>query len=274
MKKIQYFWVIAGIFMRFFCNAQDFAYNLGAPSREVKLDKELEEISGLSMVRDGILACVEDEQGILYLIDISQKKIIQKIPFAKKGDYEGVEIWRNTAFVLRSDGNIYEIKNFTKNPKVKEYHTFLSKRNNTEGLCYDPESRSLWIVCKGEAYVKESHKKRKALYTFSISHKTLQTDPFLVIDWDDLNKFSSKKQHFNPSAVAIHPLSKDIYILASSGEIMVVMDRQGKIKAIQKLARSTFSQPEGICFDKTGTMYISNEGRGGRASILLFEYRK
>jgi uncharacterized protein YjiK len=37
---------------------------------------------------------------------------------------------------------------------------------------------------------------------------------------------------------------------------------------------SLFKQPEGLAFDRRGNMYISNEGAGGDANVLLFNYKR
>ena len=54
---------------------------------------------------------------------------------------------------------------------------------------------------------------------------------------------------------------------------MVVLDRDGKIKFIQELDSKIFKQPEGICFRRDGTMFISDEGRSGHGNILEFKYQ-
>ncbi len=41
---------------------------------------------------------------------------------------------------------------------------------------------------------------------------------------------------------------------------------------IKQLDKKTFRQPEGICFDPEGNLFISNEGQGGKANILIFKY--
>jgi uncharacterized protein YjiK len=41
--------------------------------------------------------------------------------------------------------------------------------------------------------------------------------------------------------------------------------------AMVKLRSKVHAQPEGICFSPDGTLYISNEGDGGDATILQFE---
>ena len=40
------------------------------------------------------------------------------------------------------------------------------------------------------------------------------------------------------------------------------------------LEEKYFIQPEGICIDAYGNMYISNEGRNGKGNILLFKPSK
>ena len=42
--------------------------------------------------------------------------------------------------------------------------------------------------------------------------------------------------------------------------MIVVTDRQWKVKAVHHLNSNMFIQPEGIAFDNAGNLYISNEG--------------
>jgi len=49
--------------------------------------------------------------------------------------------------------------------------------------------------------------------------------------------------------------------------------RQWKLKKTYQLDPILFKQPEGLAFDSKGNMYISNEGHGGNANVLLFNYK-
>ena len=53
---------------------------------------------------------------------------------------------------------------------------------------------------------------------------------------------------------------------------MVVYDKANTLVHVQKLDKKVFAQPEGIVFDRNGTLYISNE-KDDRASatLLVFE---
>ena len=55
---------------------------------------------------------------------------------------------------------------------------------------------------------------------------------------------------------------------------MVVLDPSGSPKNVVMLDKDIHRQPEGLCFDKKGNMYISNEGRGLVAKIYQYKYLK
>jgi uncharacterized protein YjiK len=130
----------------------------------------------------------------------------------------------------------------------------------------------------------------KAIYKFNLLEEKLENKPFLLIDLNqilDINKLSSYEKvsfkiagvfndsgdiRFQPSGIAIHPFSGHIYIIASVGKSLIVFDRKGNIRAIKKLNKKLFQQPEGICFGPNGDLFISNEGKGGKATILKFKY--
>ena len=85
-------------------------YNFESPSEKYDLPDKLKEISGLSYYKENQLICVNDEQGKIFIYDINQQKIIDKIPFGKDGDYEGVEVVGDEVFVLKSDGKLKGFK--------------------------------------------------------------------------------------------------------------------------------------------------------------------
>ena len=269
--------------MPFSCNSvsrdvssfDDFPYHLNEPDQVFKLKSELEEISALTYLEDHKLACVQDEDGILYIFDTHQGEIVSKYNFGDGGDYEGIEVVGNTAYVLRSDGTLYEILNFSDNaPKVNTYETPLNAKNDTEGLGYDPTQNCLLIACKEQGFIDEKSDDQRAVYRFDLENKTLIQQPYLVIEEGKLAARTRKKISFHPSGIAVHPLTQELYIIASNGKLLVVMDTNGNILAAKSLPANVFNQPEGICFAPDGTLYISNEGRDGNGNILRFIYKK
>ena len=269
-----------------------FIYGLEDPDARYKLPDYLEEISGLSYIGKGNIACVQDEKALIYILNLETEKILDKYDFGKDADYEDIAVVDKTAFVLRNDGDIYRVLDYRKNePKVKKYETPLKEKNDTEGLAYDPLTSTLLIACKGSPSIDKDkpYEGYKAIYKFDLEKEELVEEPHFLIDlgkldsYIDQNAFSrlslrvARRLHliesttsFEPSGLAIHPLCGAIYIISSVGKLLIILDRHGKVKDVKELDPRLFRQPEGICFSPNGDMYISNEGRGGKAYILKF----
>ena len=271
-----------------------FPYTLRTPSQVVELDGSLNEISGLSMAyRDTKLACVNDELGKIYLLNTTDGKIQQEIPFWKDADYEGIEIKGTDAYVVKSSGTIYEVKHFgTEGQEVTKYNTALGKVNDVEGLCLSSDKSQLLLACKGQAGIDGQNVESKNIYAFDLSTKTLDTLPYRQINRLEVNTFLNKQteipkleklvEFFDPShpsftlapsGLAIHPKTGNFYLISSVGKVFMVLDGEGKILYIEKLSKKIHPQPEGICFAQDGTLYISSEGKElgvGRINKFVF----
>jgi uncharacterized protein YjiK len=81
------------------------------------------------------------------------------------------------------------------------------------------------------------------------------------------------KVEFKPSAAAIHPIEKNVYILSSAGQLLVVTDRKGKVQSAYRLNPNFYPQAEGIAFAENGDMYISNEAKLGKPTLLRLPYK-
>lgn len=272
---------------------QSITYEVNAPDGKYELPSYLEEISGLSYFGNGKIACVQDEKGNIYVFDLDDRKVSKKYDFGDDGDYEDIAVVDKTAYILENNGDIFRIKNFKKKDrKVKKYNTPLKERNNTEGMTYDPVTNALLIACKGSPSIhkENDYKGYKAIYRFDLETKELEEDPLYLIDLSRLDsyvdrsaftKFSVKvakrlgfiesETSFQPSGIAIHPLSGEIFIISSVGKLLIILDREGKVLDVKELDPEIFRQPEGICFSPEGDMYISNEGQGGKGYVLKFK---
>ena len=270
-----------------------FPYQLNEPNNTWKLPEKLVEISGLSFIDSNRLACVQDEKGNVYIFNLTSEKVESKVNFWDQGDFEGVEIIDDDVWVLKSNGTLYKVSDFLKEktPHVTKYATVLSGKNDTEGLAYDPINRSLLIACKGHPFIDDKKGKEfKALYNFNLETNQIDPTPYLLIEMDTIKYYknyntmaqmgvellaffdhSKGDVSFQPSALAIHPITGNIYILGSVGHILLVFSREGELLSIIKLRSKIFRQPEGICFSPDGILYIASEGDGIEGKILKFE---
>ncbi|RMG22431.1 MAG: hypothetical protein D6730_16430 [Bacteroidetes bacterium] len=268
-------------------------YDLTSPHKKMKLPGKLREVSGLSFLQEGRLVMVQDEKGSIFQLDYQSGEVVSEHRFAGRGDYEGIEMVHDTAYVLRSDGAIFEVYPFpADSPVVQVYKTPLSKQNDTEGLGYLPGSRQLLIACKADAEISQKGKKDiRAVYGFGLpSHQFTDTallylnlrhlqlavsdNAYLRLS-KELGKMLSPggNLNFQPSAIAVHPLSGELYLLASVGKLLIVLSPQLQITGMYPLDEQVFKQPEGICFHPNGDLFISNEGKGGKGNVLWFPYQ-
>ncbi|SDJ79211.1 Uncharacterized protein YjiK [Catalinimonas alkaloidigena] len=256
-------------------------YMLRDPDRIYHLPDDLEEISGLTWWKDNQLVCVQDEDGKLFLFDTETGKVTAEHKFGKDGDYEGVEVVGDRVYVTKSNGTLYEISAWeTDDPHVRTHKTFLDDDNNVEGLGYDPAADALLLACKSKPGVKADDKVR-SIYRFRRATETLEEEPWRLIHYPEVidslkahNWLRTTEQQFQcrPSGVAVHPLNQKLYVLASTGKLLLVFDPQGNLEAVHPLNPRRFEQPEGICFAPNGDLYISNEGDDKGPNILLFRY--
>jgi uncharacterized protein YjiK len=253
-----------------------YAYDLQHPKMRWDLPNHLQEISGLSYYQKDQLACVQDEKGILYIYDLHEQKIVMIEKFGEDGDYEGVEIVDGIAYVLKSNGVIYYFKPGDK--KVEKIKTGLTRKNDTEGLAFQKSTSELLIACKENPGIpKEKLSKARAIYRIDIKEKSFDEKHRYLINNESFHKMLAKKElnknmhmPFKPSGLAVHPETSHIFVIASVGKLLVILDAQGNIIDMIPLDPTVFLQPEGITFSPSGDLYISSEGRGGKGYILKF----
>jgi uncharacterized protein YjiK len=245
-------------------NHKKIPFNLDEPEIKIELSKELKEISGLTW-HNGQLGAVQDEAGILYLLNSSTGVIEEKMKFSLPGDFEGVEAVGHTFYAIASSGMLFSFDKNSSN-QVNRIETKLSWKNDVEGLAYDALNNQLLIVCKANGSVGDYETKKKAIYALSLDDNKLSKAPVATIKKSNLQEYA-KIDKFNPSALAVDPLTQDLYILASAGNLLVVLNPDYKIKAVKKLSGKKYQQPEGICFSPSGDLYISNEAADKKPNI-------
>jgi uncharacterized protein YjiK len=260
-------------------NDGNFTYDLKNPNHTWRLPSQLVEVSGNTWIDASHLILIEDFHANLYYVKIDDKTaaLEKTIPFANNGkdkfDIEDVTYVNNTVYALWSHGDLFKITDWqSAKPGVEKIKTGLKKENNTEGLCYDPVSKMLLIACKDDPGVADAKKSTKAVYEFDLSTEKLIEKPFLLINKKDFEGVAGEKIAFNPSAIAIHPVTHDIYLLTTrDNKGMAVFSHDGVIKSYQIIDRDLMPQPEGICFSPEGKLYISSEGKKGEPGNL-FEF--
>lgn len=237
-----------------------------------ELPDELEEISGFSFISANRIACIQDEDGIIFIYNLQTSEIEKEIDFSDSGDYEGIVVKGEVAFVLESDGDIYRVNNFMNDPEVKKFETRLSSNNDLEGLSLDKSGNRLLMAIKEKDPVSKDY---KGIYAFDLSTGKVQKQPAYKLTFEEkVFKGKSKKDKqeiFKPSEITLNPNTGEIYLTEGVDPQILILDASGKAKALYNLDKDDFPQPEGIDFDPTGNLYISNEGKPGTIHKVILK---
>lgn len=251
--------------------------DLGMADTRWELPGELREVSGISMLSDGTMACVQDEEGKIFIYDLEQEAIIREIPFAGPGDYEGIAIAGENAYIVRSDGTLFEVAGFRgQKPNVKVYEASFPATINIEGLAYDQEQNQLLLAPKGH---DPKLKMQKGIYAFSLDSKRFVSEPVISISLDQVappKKGKKQKSDYDvlqPSSLEKHPSDNTLYLLDAVNNRLYAMAKDGKLTRTLELDESQLRQAEGLTFDQDGAMYIASEG-GKKGKGVILKYTK
>jgi uncharacterized protein YjiK len=258
-------------------------FYINQPDKTYNLVFELAEVSGLEY-SDGQLLAIQDELGVIYQLDTSTGKILNKIPIAGPDDFEGVAMDEDHYYMITSEGLIFQ-RNKGLKEKTKIIDSDLPFTGDFEALEYDEDTNTLLAVTKGNS--KGELYPGKNRYIFSVDLSQNNTSKILLeLDYGDIKKYLRVENdtiHYmnvnraykkpKPSGLAIDPISNQFYLLHDSGKLLIVYSRTGSIQGVAFLNPSVHPKPEGIIFDDQGHMYISNEQETGPATLHKI-YRK
>jgi len=202
-------------------------YDLDSKNPKViKLPKELTEISGMTMTPDGRLFAQQDENGNIFQVDYTNGNVIKKFALGNpviKEDFEDIAYANNKFYLLKSSGDIYEFDEGDDGEKVefKIHKTELNHANDVEGLCFDSESNSLLLACKGASGTGDNED--KTIYSFSLDSMKLNKTPRFILSLEDI------KKNFNPSGIEKNPFTGTYFIIAANGNEIIEISKDGKI---------------------------------------------
>lgn len=283
---IQSFLSIAAIMMTACSATLPNQANFKTPAKVCELPPELLEVSGLTDVDGSTVACVHDESGELYLYDLENCSVKEKITFEGPGDFEGLtRVGDNQYYALRSDGAIFKIVlNGKGKPAVDKIETKIPAADN-EGLGYDERNNRLLLSPKSKYADKDLGKNYRPIYAYDLGKGSMKSEPAFQVSVEEAKKVvqsnagiqlkNSKKSggvnfKFDIASIAAHPQKDLYYLLSSSEQFILVVDGNGKPLEALPLDSRVFENPEGITFLDENTMVVSSEGNNGPPTIGVF----
>lgn len=254
---------------------------------KTELPAELQEVSGITLLDPNTLACIQDEDGVIYLYDLRKQQLIRTIPFAGAGDFEGIARKRNELFVLRSDGFVFEIRNWKRTkPVVDSFQTHIPNINN-EGFCYDSLTDRLLIGSKSKVNKEPEMKHVRTIYSLNLQTRQVEYDRTWILHTKEVLAYAKEHRidlHLKPakkdtsilkpnlkikiSGLYVHPKTQELYVLSAADHYLMVFNRERKITGLKALNPEVYNKSEGITIAADGTIYISNEGQAGKPTLL------
>lgn len=224
----------------------------------INLPQALDEISGIAYYpKDTSVFAIIDEDGLLFKVSLNRPDEVKEWRFDEQRDFEDIVYKDSTFYVMVSNGDLDKI-NFV-NDKIAvakvDFPNASKKVNEFESMYFSADSKKLIMLCK---QCEDDKKSTLSSYYFNdsanmfLNYQTMATEPLF-------QKLGSKKEKIKPSAAAINPLTKELYVLCSVNKMLFIRDAQGKIKDVIRLDPKIYKQPEGMAFTPAGDLIISNE---------------
>ncbi len=253
-----------------------------APAWDHKLPKGLEEISGLAFSPDGRLFAHGDQDATIWQLDATGGKVIKTFGLAptghepdmgkkaKKnevaGDFEDIQIVGDRFFLISSTGTLLEFKEGGDGSHVPytARETGLGAFCEIEGMTYDPGSRALLILCKHPH--RKEWKDQVVISAWYLDRNVLSESPLIRVDYAKLAG-QTHAPLFHGSAMALSPDHNSLVLIAGPQKTFAELALDGTILSAGMLDAASHKQPEGIAFAPDGTLLISDEGAGKRATL-------
>jgi hypothetical protein len=269
------------------------------------LPADLNEVSGLAALDERRVAMVQDELGELFVFDLRAGRIVERMKFGPKGDYEGLARVGEEFWVLRSDGLLLQLQHREGRLDVVARSSLVAAFTEYEGLDYDPTLELLLVAPKDRPKLPTRPKRskqagspeaepvedRRPVLGFDPRTHRQTAEPVLSISIERVVAEAALRQLWMPSrttrkgeervrfdprfsAIAVHPITKAIYLLSARERGLLVVDREGGLLDYQLLDSDLMPQPEGITFLPNGAMLIASEAAGRVPMLHLFRYRE
>lgn len=270
--------------------AASMPYDLRHPAQVITLPDQLIEVSALTDVDQGTVACVQDEAATLYFIGLREGRVLRTEAFAPPGDMEGLTRVHDSFLALRSDGLIHRLRLLGGHwTSVDTFRLDLPHRN-IEGLGFDDSTGMVLVapkdIIKGGPEVRDV----RVVHAFDPDDPDHRCAPMLELSMkalmaeasamglrlperttDNGRTVSALRMRF--SSVAAHPRTGHFYLLSGVDRTLTVVDRAGRLIDLVTLDAALLPKPEGITFLPDGELVLSSEGKGRTPVIVRYPMR-
>jgi uncharacterized protein YjiK len=253
-----------------------------APGDGLLLPPELVEVSGVVAVDARTVACVQDEVGAIFYVDLLGERPVRAVPFGPPGDYEGLAMVGQEFWVLRSDGLLLQVVPVAGGLAIAASHPLSLPYTEYEGLCWQPEAGHLLVLPKSRAGDRKAERNQLHAYAWVPATSQLLPQPVLTLSRSDASAAVAALLPERPAGdrqtLKLHcseildwPQRDGFLLLSAVDQLLLRVDRDGRVAGCRTLDPSRLPQPEGMTWLPDGRLLLASEGRGGAARLLVVD---
>ena len=233
------------------------------------LPASLREVSGLAVASGASVFAHDDEQAIVYEIEIATGRTIRRFSLGSppaRGDFEGIAAASGRIYLITSEGQLLaaDIGGHGAQVPFEVHDTGAGAACEVEGLSAAPAPGHLLILCKRPRRGRPEG--RILIYQWNIESPGRVERPLHDVDVRDLTAEGSGA--FAPSAIEWIPADRQLAILSARDRMLLVLDENGRVVAADRLSPARHRQAEGLAVTGSGELVIADEGRGSRPATL------
>jgi uncharacterized protein YjiK len=236
------------------------------------MPRDLDELSGVALTRDGRLLAHGDERAQVSEIDYRRGIVTKQFVVGRptiKADLEGIAVADNFVFLLASNGTLYEFREGANGERVDytTHDTRLGKECEFEGLAFDSTHNSLLLACK---HVAIKHlKDHMVIYRWRLDGSGTRLSR-MTVPLDGILKAIGEKE-FQPSDIAVEPFTGNYVLISSLEKSIVAIAPDGQLVFARKLP-GDHDQPEAVAITRDSVLIIGDEAKNRPAVITLYPW--
>lgn len=243
------------------------------------LPPQLREVSGITAIDEHTLACLQDEAGALFLVDLSGKSPPRVSVFGEPGDYEGLARVGPEYWVLRSDGLLLRLSSRDGRLEVASSHRMPTEHDDWEGLCFDGDRGVLLVLPKDRVGKDKEERDQRFVFAVDPSTGAMQPQPVLQLEVSALIEQADaggiglptkttgkgktrKKLKLLGSEILAIPGTEELLLLSATDRALLRVDRAGRLLGLKLFEEEDLPQPEGMAWLPDGRLLVASEGTG------------
>jgi len=235
------------------------------------MPRNLDELSGIALTRDGRLLAHGDERGQISEIDYRRGVVTKQFVVGHptiKADLEAITVADGFVFLLASNGTLYEFREGANGERVDytTHDTRLGKECEFEGLAFDSTLNSLLLACK---HVGIKHlKDHLVIYRWRLDGgKRLSR---MTVPLGSILKAIGEKG-FHPSDITVDPFTGNYVVISSLEMAIVEVTPAGQLVFARKLPGG-HDQPEAVAITRDSILIIGDEAKHRPAVLTLYPW--